>query len=61
LEAIIQSEDFFKNHPNSYQDDESKIAFVINKLSGITRRWGLSLLTDGTLKHLEFDKFRNFS
>jgi len=59
LEAIIQSEDFFKNHPNSYQNDESKIAFVINKLSGVARRWGLSLLTDGTFKkNLEFDKFR---
>jgi len=42
LEAIIQSEEFFSSHPNSYQDDETKNAFVINKLSGTARKWGLS-------------------
>jgi len=58
LEAIIQSEEFFKSHPNAYQDDESKSAFVLNKLSGTARRWGLSLLTDGTLKKLPYEHFK---
>ena len=58
LEAIIQSEEFFKSHPNAYQDDESKSAFVLNKLSGTARRWGLSLLTDGTLKKLPYEQFK---
>ena len=58
LEAIIQSEEFFSSHPNSYQDDETKNAFVINKLRGTARKWGLSLLTDGTLKTLSFKQFK---
>jgi len=58
LEILIQSEDFFKEHPNSFQKDELKSSFVINKLTGTARKWGLSLLTDGTLKNLEFSKFK---
>ena len=38
LEAIIQSEEFFSSHPNFYQDDEAKNAFVINKLNGTARK-----------------------
>eukprot|EP00833_Pecoramyces_ruminatium_P006555 jgi/Orpsp1_1/1180587/evm.model.c7180000073989.1 len=40
LEIIIQSEDFFKEHPDSFKNDESKNSFVINKLTGTARRWG---------------------
>jgi len=58
LETIIQSEDFFKEHPESFRSDESKNSFVINKLAGTARRWGLSLLGDGTLKSLRFDEFK---
>jgi len=58
LEILIQSEDFFKEHPNTFKNDESKNSFVINKLSGTARKWGLSLLTDGTLKALTFEEFR---
>jgi len=57
-EIIIHSEDFIKTHPNTFKDDESKNSFVINKLTGTARRWGLSLLTDGTLKKLTFEKFK---
>jgi len=35
-----------------------KNAFIINKLTGTARRWGLSLLGDGTLKSLTFVQFK---
>jgi len=58
LEIVVQSEDFFKDHPNSFKIDESKNSFIVNKLTGTARKWGLSLLTDGTLKTLSFEEFR---
>jgi len=57
-EILIQSEEFFKDHPNTFKDDEYKSSFVINKLRGTARRWGLSLLTDGTLKKLSYEQFK---
>eukprot|EP00833_Pecoramyces_ruminatium_P008925 jgi/Orpsp1_1/1182957/evm.model.c7180000083281.1 len=58
LETVNQCEDFFKGHPDSFRDDESKNSFVINKLTGTARRWGLSLLSDGTLKTLVYNQFK---
>jgi len=58
LEILIQSEDFFKEHPNSFQKDELKSSFVINKFTGTARKWGFSLLTDGTLMNLKYSKFK---
>ncbi|OUM62195.1 hypothetical protein PIROE2DRAFT_11604 [Piromyces sp. E2] len=58
LEIVIQCEDFFREHPDFFKEDEAKNSFLINKLSGIARRWGLSLLSDGTLRNLQFEEFK---
>ncbi|OUM57057.1 hypothetical protein PIROE2DRAFT_18070 [Piromyces sp. E2] len=58
LEIVIQCEDFFREHPDSFKEDEAKNSFLINKLSGTARRWGLSLLSDGTLRNLQFEEFK---
>jgi len=58
FEILIQSESFFEEHPNSFQTDEEKSSFVINKLTGTARKWGLSLIIDGTLKTLKFTEFK---
>ena len=59
LETIIQSENFFADHPNSFLSDETKNTYVINKLGGLAKKWGLSLLVDGTLSTLKYEEFKN--
>jgi len=58
VEVLAQSEDFFADHPNSFLTDDNKNSFVINKLRGTARKWGLSLLADGTLKDLDYSDFK---
>jgi len=58
FEVVIQSEDFFTDHPSSFKDDESKCSFIINRLTGLAKKWGLSLLTDGTLKTISYEEFK---
>jgi len=57
-ETVIESENFFLEHPKSFTNDESRIAFIINKLSGSSRKWGISLLVDNTIKNLSYEKFK---
>jgi len=58
LEVVIHSEEFFTDYQSSFKDDESKCLFIINKLTGLAKKWGLSLLTDGILKTIKYEEFK---
>lgn len=58
FETLVQSENFFKDHPNSFLSDETKNTYVVNRLNGLAKKWGLSLLVDGTLNTLKYSKFK---
>ena len=57
FETLVQSENFFKDHPNSFLSDETKTTYVVNRLNGLAKKWGLSLLVDGTLNTLKYSKY----
>ena len=57
-ELLEQSESFFQDHPNSFSTDDSKNSFVISKLYGPPKKWGLSLKVDGTLNSLGYKTFK---
>ena len=58
-DVLEQSEMFFQEHPNSFPSDIYKNTFVINKLHGVAKKWGLSLKTDNILKSLSYKKFKH--
>ena len=58
-DVLEQSEMFFQEHPNSFPSDIYKNTFVINKLQGVAKKWGLSLKTDNILESLSYKKFKH--
>jgi len=59
VEIIGQCELFFHDHPSSFSSDENKCSFIIHKLKGPAKKWGLSLKADGTLLTLGYNTFKN--
>eukprot|EP00833_Pecoramyces_ruminatium_P012447 jgi/Orpsp1_1/1186479/evm.model.d7180000050916.1 len=59
VEIIGQCELFFNDHPSSFTTDENKCSFIIHKLKGPSKKWGLSLKADGTLSTLGYEMFKN--
>ena len=58
IEIISQCELFFHDHPNSFTAEESKCSFLIHKLQGPSKKWGLSLKEEGILQTLGYEKFK---
>jgi len=54
-EVIEQCEIYFTEHPSSFIEEESKNKFLITKLFGSAKKWGLSLKADGTLRTLTYE------
>jgi len=54
-ETITQCENFFDEHKETFTKDISKCAYLITRLTGTTKKWGLSLKLDGTLDTLTYD------
>lgn len=57
-ELTEQCELFFDEHANSFPNDNFRNAFVISKLYGPAKKWGLSLKADGTLNSLTYEEFK---
>eukprot|EP00833_Pecoramyces_ruminatium_P015970 jgi/Orpsp1_1/1190002/evm.model.d7180000076044.2 len=59
IEIIGQCELFFNDHPSSFTTDENKCSFIVHKLKGPSKKWGLSLKADRTLLTLGYEMFKN--
>ena len=57
-EILGQCELFFNDHPSSFVSDENKCSYLIHKLYGPSKKWGISLKADGTLKDIGYEKFK---
>ena len=49
---------FLHDHPHSFTSDENKCSFVIYKLHGPPKKWGLSLKAIGTLLSIGYEVFK---